>query len=135
MRLRVEALIQLRTESEDRPPLYLVERMLDSRYPKNLGKYRCIGGAVEPGESEQDALVRELRKEYGIRILARQLRMIYSLIGLHQEARRYIVEGEVDAKPHTRSAEGTEELAVVPRAPEPWIGEDQDDDAVLLIKL
>lgn len=64
---RVEVLLQ------DAEGNFLVEQMLDVRYPENRGKIRLQGGAIEEGETPEDAAIRELQEEYGIKLRSRNL--------------------------------------------------------------
>lgn len=47
----------------------LVERLADPRWPANVGKLRCPGGRIEPGETAQAAAIREFLEEYAIELV------------------------------------------------------------------
>ncbi len=45
---------------------YLLERLNNPKYPENLGKTRFPGGGVDPGETMQEAAIRELSEELNL---------------------------------------------------------------------
>lgn len=45
------------------PNTYLLEKLMNKKYPQNLGKLRFPGGGVDPGETMQEAAVREMQEE------------------------------------------------------------------------
>jgi 8-oxo-dGTP pyrophosphatase MutT (NUDIX family) len=47
---------------------YLLERLTNPNWPKNIGKMRHIGGGIEPGETPQEAASREMYEELGVQI-------------------------------------------------------------------
>jgi 8-oxo-dGTP pyrophosphatase MutT (NUDIX family) len=50
------------------PNTYLLEKLMNKKYPQNLGKLRFPGGGVDPGETMQEAAVRELQEELKYKI-------------------------------------------------------------------
>ena len=84
MRHRVEAV--LKTESG-----YLVERLESPKYPDNIGKLRCPGGAVEHGETPLAALCREMYEEYSVPVLSRDVKFVSKSIGQYGPITRYEV--------------------------------------------
>lgn len=53
---------------------YLLELFDNPAYPDSLGKFRFPGGGVEPGETLEQAAVREAREEFGAAIPEAALR-------------------------------------------------------------
>jgi len=47
----------------------ICEKLASPKYPQNVGKIRCVGGRREPVETPADTIIRELKEEYGIKIL------------------------------------------------------------------
>jgi 8-oxo-dGTP pyrophosphatase MutT (NUDIX family) len=47
---------------------YLLERLTNPNWPKNIGKMRHIGGGIESGETPQEAASREMYEELGAHI-------------------------------------------------------------------
>lgn len=55
---------------------YLLERLNNPKYPENMGKLRFPGGGVDPGETLQEAAVRELREELSLNTTADKLKYV-----------------------------------------------------------
>jgi DNA-directed RNA polymerase beta subunit len=61
---------------------YLMERMNNPKYPATLGRMRLPGGGIEPGETPQQAAVREMQEELGVTLDPSKLRSL----GIYAEA-------------------------------------------------
>jgi 8-oxo-dGTP diphosphatase len=120
-------LVALAARREPPPPLVVVAGVIveDGRvlaacrsYPPEVaGRWECPGGKVEPGESEQGALARELREELGIETeigerIGPAIRLSAEFV-LHAYRAR-IVEGRPVAREHSEVAwVGADELRSV----------------------
>jgi hypothetical protein len=112
MRDRAEAVI--RTEQG-----YVVEQMLDPRYPENFRKVRCIGGKIEQGETPQQAICRELAEEYKIEASEVVLESVTD--GKQGKVYRFLVDVSKDIVTYY-SASGMERLLFSSRVPACWSG-------------
>lgn len=97
---------------------FLVERLESPTYPQNFGALRCVGGAVETGETPETALVRELREEYDAVIEPAQLRLLSRAQGKHGPITRFEVRGH-NLTPR-RSKDGNENLIEQTVLPPHW---------------
>ena len=76
--------------------------LLVHRSPTRLWAANCWdapGGHIEPGESEREALGREMREELGITIRAEDSRLVGNLTGGDYDARVFLVgrwSGEIE---------------------------------------
>lgn len=55
---------------------YLLEKLLNKKYPQNLGKIRFPGGGVDEGETHQQAAVREMQEELSTEVDPAKLRYL-----------------------------------------------------------
>jgi 8-oxo-dGTP pyrophosphatase MutT (NUDIX family) len=99
---------------------FVVERLLDPKYPDSIGMLRCPGGKVEEGESPKEALVRELKEEYDIAIEEWQLIYKQAERGSRGWVYRFAIVGPFTAKTGSKSTEGVEELVLHEYIPDPW---------------
>lgn len=98
---------------------YLGEILSDPRWPASIGKIRCPGGKIEPGETPCEALLRELQEEYSISITSAELNLLSELNGPRGRVVRY----ETAAPDHWIGlvAEGANEtLVVIDYPPQTW---------------
>lgn len=58
------------------PTGHLMELFDNPKYPDNLGKFRFPGGGVEPGETYEQAAVREAREELGVDLTGKAMRYV-----------------------------------------------------------
>jgi 8-oxo-dGTP pyrophosphatase MutT (NUDIX family) len=95
---------------------YLVLTVRDSRLPHHAGQVALPGGAVEAGESIEDAALREAQEEIGVP--GTEVRVVGRLSPLHIPASGYVltaVVGIVDRRPPLRPEPGeVERILEVP---------------------
>lgn len=58
------------------PTGHLMELFDNPKYPDNLGQFRFPGGGVEPGETYEQAAVREAREELGVDLTGKAMRYV-----------------------------------------------------------
>ena len=98
---------------------YLVEVLRDPRWPEAIGKVRCPGGRIEPGETPVAALCRELREEYGFEFEPDDLAFVFEKSGPRGQIFRFETSAP-EAWLGQVSTGGYEELIVERCQPDPW---------------
>ena len=61
-------------------------------YPEKSFTPDLPGGIVDPGESEQQAVIREAKEECGIELSARDLRLVYAQTAYYEQANKSVTK-------------------------------------------
>lgn len=114
--------------SPDREKVLMVHRISRSD-DEQLGKWNGLGGKVEPDEDIWSGMVRELREEAGIDVLAMRLRGTVSWPGFHADGSSVFgfvfVIDQWSGQVYTENAEGPiawQPISVLPDLPM-WEGD------------
>jgi ADP-ribose pyrophosphatase YjhB (NUDIX family) len=103
---------------------FLVEELLSDAWPDNKGKFRCPGGKIEEGETDIEALTREMREEYDWDLEPGQVQAT-PLSDMDEERGRVVryrlTHSKGIPKPGATSAEGCERLVLQKTVPAPWV--------------
>lgn len=99
---------------------HLLERLSNPAYPDRLGMTRYPGGGVEPGETPEAALVRELKEELGLEVSPESLEPLGSVkhpVWGHDE-HYYLVPGHgLTPGVYRATAGGDKEIHLTPGRP------------------
>ncbi len=96
-------LCYIENEKNEYLMLYRNKRKNDS----NEGKYLGIGGHIEKGEAPDEALIREVYEEVGIRLTSYRKRGIVDFINTSYSERMHLYVAKVDKFPLPSCNEGT----------------------------
>ena len=109
--------------------LYIKDKKLLVVKKRGIDDYISLGGTIEPGEREEDTLVREVREEIGC--LATQIRHFETYEGLTHDGKKTLrlacyfctIEGKITLNPQ----DAIEGYA--------WVGKDEANKTAGMLKL
>jgi len=99
---------------------FIVEKLLDTAHPQNVGKLRCPGGKMERSESAKTTLVREMWEEYDVHLDESALIYDSVKVGPSGLVTRYQIHTDA-FKEHRISNDGCEQLVHSNDVPEYWV--------------
>ncbi len=77
----------VRYNHKDTPRYLLLKKAKDDFFPKNIGKWECVGGLIKEGETSEEAIIREVEQETGLKGL--EFRIVKQLPTIRMTNKEY----------------------------------------------